>query len=101
ISANIWIDFNDNGAFEPLEQLLSDFVLALTPSFAISKISIPDSAPPGIHRMRVRTAYSTSGIDACSSVNYGETHDYDVNVIAVTCYRPTDIQLSDVTKNSA
>src|SRR5690606_1173273 len=101
VTANIWIDFNDNGAFETTEQLLSDFVLALTPSFATSKISIPDSAPPGIHRMRVRTAYSTPGIDACSSVNYGETHDYEVNVIAVTCYRPLDVQLSDVTKNSA
>src|SRR5690606_10037759 len=101
VTANIWIDFNDNGAFETTEQLLSDFVLALTPYFATSMISIPDSAPPGIHRMRVRTAYSTSGIDACNSVNYGETHDYDVNVIAVTCFRPLTVDVSDVTKNSA
>src|SRR5690606_29189418 len=26
---------------------------------------------------------------------------YEVNVIAITCYRPLDVQISDVTKNSA
>src|SRR5690606_3923038 len=63
-------------------------------------IDIPHDAPPGIHRMRVRTVYNTTNFDPCSSYASGETHDYSVNIIAVTCYRPLEVELTDVTKNS-
>src|SRR5690606_33964206 len=31
---------------------------------------------------------------------WGETHDYDVNVIAVTCYRPLEFEVDNIKKNS-
>src|SRR5690606_20913117 len=58
------------------------------------------NANPGIHRMRVRMVYNTIGFDPCTSYASGETHDYDVNIIGTNCYKPLDIQESDVTKNS-
>src|SRR5690606_1282264 len=100
VRASIWIDFNDNGAFDASEKLLTDVALATNPAFASASIDIPASADPGIHRMRVRAVYSTTGLDACASVASGETHDYDVNILATNCYKPLDIQESDVTKNS-
>lgn len=100
VRGSIWIDFNNNGAFEPSEKVLSDIIVGNHPNFAAATIDIPYDAPPGLHRMRVRTVYNTTNFDPCSSYASGETHDYDVNIIGVSCYRPLDVQLTDVTKNS-
>src|SRR5690606_14995998 len=98
--ASIWIDFNDNGAFETSERLLTDFLLVASPAFATTSIEIPASATSGVHRMRVRMVYNATNIDPCVSYASGETHDYDVNIIATNCYKPLDVKESDVTKNS-
>src|SRR5690606_23221355 len=81
--ASIWIDFNNDGTFDPAEKLLTDLPLAQTPSFATANITIPPTAPTGIRRMRVRVIYSSTGIDACANASYGETHDYNVNILAL------------------
>src|SRR5690554_5247342 len=98
--ASLWIDFNDNGVFEASEQLIKDMPMATSPSFVSTSILIPDTALPGVHRMRVRANYNAT-VDACANGSWGETHDYEVNVIAITCYRPLDIEIIDITKNSA
>ena len=99
--ASIWIDFNNDGFFDDAtERLMNEMPLQTSPNFATGIIDIPYDAPAGIHRMRVRVVYSTTGYDACSSATWGETHDYDVNILTTSCYRPLDVQLSDVTKNS-
>src|SRR5690554_5367926 len=95
--ANLWIDFNDNGVFEPTEQLIKDLPMATTPAFVSPTIVIPASASPGVHRMRVRSNYNST-VDACANGSWGEAHDYEVNIIAVTCYRPT---IASVIKASA
>src|SRR5690606_17954734 len=100
LRASIWIDFNGNGAFENSERILTDFLLVASPAFAAASMDIPAIATPGIHRMRVRMVYNVTGIDPCTSYASGETHDYNVNIIATNCYKPLDIQESDVTKNS-
>ena len=98
--ASIWIDFNNDGFFDDAtERLMDEMPLETSPLFANALIDFPYDAPPGVHRMRVRVVYSTTGYDACSSATWGETHDYDVNVIAVTCYRPLEIELTDIKKN--
>lgn len=81
--ASIWIDFNNDGTFAATEKLLTDLPLAMSPSFATGNITIPVNAPTGIHRMRVRVIYSTTGVDACTNASYGETHDYNVNILAL------------------
>ncbi|WKW46340.1 GEVED domain-containing protein [Myroides sp. JBRI-B21084] len=99
--ASVWIDLNNDGVFdETSEKLLTDMQMATTPSFASGFISIPDNTSPGIHRLRIRTVYYSS-TNACELRSEGETHDYNVNIVAVSCFRPVDIQISDVTKNSA
>ncbi|SFN77009.1 Por secretion system C-terminal sorting domain-containing protein [Paenimyroides ummariense] len=101
VYTSIWIDYNRNGAFEPFEKLFNDLVTSTSPAFAKASITIPDTAIPGITRMRVRTVYNTTNFDPCTSYTSGETHDYLVNISAVTCFRPIDLNVSDVTKNTA
>ncbi|WLD23457.1 GEVED domain-containing protein [Flavobacterium dauae] len=85
--ASIWIDFNNDGTFDnTTEKLLTDLVLDSNPSFSTGSITIPLTAIPGIHRMRIRVVYgsSSAGFDACSSYGWGEAHDYNVNILALT-----------------
>src|SRR5690606_28119820 len=81
--ANIWIDFNNNGVFEVSEKLLADFPLVTTPALASATITIPLTATAGTRRMRVRVVYYETNIDACSLYDYGETHDYSVNILSL------------------
>jgi PKD repeat protein len=75
-----WIDFNSNGDFEIDEKIGESIGL---PSFATVTyyFTPPADALPGVARMRVRDVYNQSGIDPCFGYEYGETEDYNVNII--------------------
>lgn len=82
---SVWIDYNDNGTFEGSEMVITNDntagSMSLTDSF-----TIPLSATPGAHKMRVRSEYNTDGAptDPCNTLNYGETEDYSFTVISLT-----------------
>lgn len=83
---SVWIDFNDNGTFEAGEQLISAGTFA-NGANALSDftLTIPTNANLGPHVMRCR-ALDTTGApgdvnDPCADMQYGETHDYTVNII--------------------
>ena len=77
----MWIDFNDDGIFSSSERLIND--VQTSGYFLSQNVSIPCSANLGVHRMRLRISYSSTGgnFDPCSSYTYGETEDYNVNVL--------------------
>jgi Secretion system C-terminal sorting domain/GEVED domain len=90
----IWIDFNDNGAFASSEAVTSVFG-GYSSSFSYS-MSIPITASTGDHRMRVRNAYSyvatlSSAMSPCNTFDastgsfiyyyYGTTWDYLANIV--------------------
>ena len=83
LAFSVWIDFNDNGIFEPSERVIANsnqnYLLTVTDSFAI-----PITAAPGSHRMRIRgeTSWYETPTDPCSQLYYGETEDYAFTVIA-------------------
>jgi len=89
-SYRIWIDFNDNGTFETTESLFESgsFGSGAPSPFTLA---IPAGATPGSHRMRVRLAYNTTGIDPCSSITYGETHDYTAIIGSLTACTGTPV----------
>lgn len=81
----IWIDFDDNGVFTLAERIFHGNSMTLTLS---GTVTIPLTATPGVHRMRVRsTNLQPSTIDPCVSFTtglnykYGETEDYLINVV--------------------
>ncbi|WP_107040339.1 YDG domain-containing protein [Brumimicrobium mesophilum] len=105
----VWIDFNQNGTFEPSEGLVSGNVgtsgnnsLNATLSF-----SVPLNAVLGNTRMRIRGGddYPISISEACdaTSSNWGETKDYIVNVVSASptlSVSPTSLSGLDYTFGS-
>jgi trimeric autotransporter adhesin len=100
-SAQIWIDFNDDGVFtSPGETIGGGIVSSTSTSGANSMtLTIPVGANPGTHRMRIVGNYSSCcggvtfpGIPSCptSSTGYGETRDYKV-IIQAPCSTPAAI----------
>jgi len=79
-----WIDFNDNGIFEPSEQI---FVNVPVPSANVDvnvPFNIPADALNGEHILRVRGKWATGSgnlNDPCADLQYGSTVDFKVNII--------------------
>lgn len=96
----IWIDYNNNGVFEALEEV---FYLANSSLTKTGSVAVPLSTPIGIYRMRVRSVNGNSGNPtACGNLNYGSTVDYALNVIAApSCFAPKELNACYLTTNSA
>lgn len=78
----IWIDYNNNGVFEPSEEIANTNGNGLINDMLTASFTIPSSLASGNYTMRVRMIYAGgSTIDPCSSASYGETEDYTVNII--------------------
>lgn len=93
-SFRIWIDFNDNGTFEAVESLTMGGPFGSADA-AIFELQIPDDAPLGIHRMRVRLSFAeeSEDISPCATGFQGEAHDYSVNIVippvpSITSFSP-------------
>lgn len=79
----VWIDWNRNGTFEPSEVVLQRTGTPTAPPQTTSgNVLVPLTAFNGPTRMRVHDNYSTAfvDLDPCSSVTWGETEDYVINV---------------------
>ncbi len=79
-----WIDYNDNGVFEPSEQIFQSVVVATANSDVNVPFTIPSDAPNGDHLMRVRGKWASgSGTlnDPCADLQYGNTVDFTATII--------------------
>ncbi len=85
---SLWIDFNDNGTFEPTEQLLSDQTIINANVDQVFEMTIPTDASIGTHTLRVKAidpdGTGTDVDDPCGNVQWGETEDYTVNIVDQT-----------------
>ncbi len=80
---SLWIDLNDNGAFEDSERLISNQIIPSADVWHSFQFQLPPDAPLGQHLMRVRAGDVTFGgdlNDPCSIMEYGSTHDYSVRI---------------------
>lgn len=89
---SVWIDYNDNYIFEASENV------GFSPAYTTASfqtvsfnINLACTPPLGTHRMRVRGVYYTPGasIDPCATYYYGETEDYNVQIIAAVPFTPS------------
>lgn len=85
-SLGIYIDYNQNGIFDlPGEAayLNNNFTSSTTGATIISgNITVPCSALPGVTRMRIVLDETTAGTAPCGTYTWGETEDYDVNIVS-------------------
>ncbi|MCX6275037.1 MAG: GEVED domain-containing protein [Bacteroidetes bacterium] len=81
----IWIDYNDNGVFDVSENNNNGATKFASNTTGTLVVNIPVNAPPGQHRMRVRSMRNTNSnaIDPCLAGNAtGEAEDYTVTIAA-------------------
>lgn len=75
-----WIDYNQDGVFGAGEKLGE--VTGLTGgSSGNVTFTVPVDAVVGTTKMRVREVFLMVGIDPCLEYNFGETEDYNVNIV--------------------
>jgi hypothetical protein len=92
-----WIDFNDNGVFEPSEQIFSNVIVATANVDVDVTFTIPEDALNGDHLMRVRGKWgSGSGDlnDPCANLQWGNTVDFTATIINGTL-NTNDFGLND------
>ncbi len=96
-----WIDFNHDGVFDDVTEKLGEVtgLGAFTP--ASIDFTVPAGAAIGTTRMRVREVYNTIGMTACSEYTYGETEDYNVEIIPSVCPLVTGLYVDGITDNDA
>ncbi len=77
---SIWVDFDNNGAFDSIEQVVKN---KQTSSLkATGTFTIPSSATQGQHQVRVMADYNSFPASyVCSQLNYGETEDYTIYIL--------------------
>ncbi len=88
-----WIDYNDDNTFDESEYLETSDYFAFNET-ATGVLSLSESAPEGMHKLRVRFIFAAEGsniptaADACtplsSFIGQGDAHDYGINI-----YTPT------------
>ncbi len=79
-----WIDYNDNGVFEPSEQIFSNVAVGTANVDVNVPFTIPSDAFNGDHIMRVRGKWgSGSGDlnDPCADLQWGNTVDFTATII--------------------
>src|SRR5690554_6629683 len=79
----VWIDYNDDNIFSPNEEIAA--INGLQSGGSTFSFTVPQDAPLGLHRMRVKLEYATNAnqIDPCiTNSSWGETEDYMIEVIA-------------------
>jgi hypothetical protein len=77
---SLWIDFDDDFEFADSERLLTNFQILVPDQLYQAEIFIPDVAPTGNHRLRVRTNWEISSAEPCAAYDYGEAEDYTIEI---------------------
>lgn len=78
----VWIDWNNDADFLDANENLGEFGSSNGFDIIQFPFTVPLGASSGIHRMRVRSAFNTTGINPCLAYSFGETEDYDVRVVS-------------------
>ncbi|RYE21282.1 MAG: hypothetical protein EOP51_15990, partial [Sphingobacteriales bacterium] len=97
-----WIDFNQNGVFETSEKLGEITATSVFPATYSIPFSVPAGAVLGATRLRVRYSYDDENMLSCSGGSYGETEDYNINILpAPACASVTNVSAGSVTATAA
>ena len=86
-NVNIWIDFDDNLVFAADELVFQGVSLGDNPTTFDATFTMPITAPPGQHRMRVGTL-DFGGPDPCYNGAFGVTQDFTLDIDTLTCTLP-------------
>jgi subtilisin-like proprotein convertase family protein len=81
----VWIDYDQDGVFAATERVYVSAATSNVARFETANILIPVTATAGVTRMRVVLVETApANISACGTYTYGETEDYNVNIVVPT-----------------
>ena len=85
--AAVYIDFNRNGTFDPVERVLLDSTKQLPPFYGTvgDTFTVPKGAGYGLTGMRVILVAGNASPDTCAPYGNGETEDYLVELRYTPC----------------
>jgi hypothetical protein len=84
---SVWIDWNNNFDFSDAGERVLNSDLLTSPA-SLPELTIPEDAPLGTYRMRIRNAHFGSPVPVCGEGS-GEAEDYTLNIVeAPTCFPP-------------
>src|SRR5690554_6591776 len=93
----IWVDWNNDLIFDASE-LVSSY--STNTSQTIS-FTVPAGTAMGDYRMRIRSRFSTTAIDACESTSFGSAVDFTLSIVAPpSCLSPTNLASNNIASNS-
>ena len=95
---SVWVDFNDDGTFDTSEQLIQGEFFSVANQLESFNLNIPVTAEVGLHTLRAKAIDASAGgdiNDACSDYDYGEVHDYTVNIIDSNTLSSNDFTTED------
>ena len=77
---SMWIDYNQDGIFGADEYSSIGFGNGIT---ITGLVHLRENIPTGLTKMRIRVRYGSNlnNTDACSTIAYGETEDYAINIL--------------------
>ena len=100
-----WMDFNQNGSFEDDGEFLGSSTGLAGFTSAFFTFTVPMDAASGNTRLRVREIFAM-GLEPspCASATFGETEDYNVNIMGggdCVPAPPTDIYADGISATTA
>ncbi|KGO87035.1 hypothetical protein Q765_07420 [Flavobacterium rivuli WB 3.3-2 = DSM 21788] len=94
----MWVDWNNNLAFEDNEEVYSTTSQGTEFSTVRGNLTVPSTAAVGSHRLRIGAVPSWFGQpNACSTEYFGVYEDYTINVTTPpTCFAPLNVAYQNV-----
>jgi PKD repeat protein len=81
---HIWVDFNGDFDFNDVGEDIGEAQTTVASQQVTFDVVVPANATSGIRRMRVMNVYGTTGITPCGAYTYGESEDYDVEIVGAS-----------------
>jgi hypothetical protein len=99
----VYFDWNQNGSLTDAgESYYLGTIVNTVSGTRTLDITIPPNAELGSTRMRVIKRFNTDPTDPCQAgTGFGQAEDYTVNIVAPSCFPPSNLSVQDITSNSA
>lgn len=81
---HIWVDFNGDLDFLDAGEDIGEAQTTVASQQVTFDVVVPITATSGITRMRVMNVFGTTALTPCGAYAYGETEDYDVEIVGAS-----------------
>ncbi|HRG59746.1 MAG TPA: GEVED domain-containing protein [Bacteroidia bacterium] len=78
---HIWVDYNQDFDFLDAGEDIGEAQTTAAGQLMNFTLDIPLTATPGFTRLRIVNAFNTTPLTPCGAYTYGETEDYDIEIV--------------------